>query len=211
MIESILRDLMESRGTPEGLATVLDLCRTVKGSTLCPSGDAFAAPIEAMIVKFRPEFESLCVEAATGFMTEPVGMGPLGNGENRMSGGKTILVIDDDPDVGDFCTLVLQAEGYRVRYVSSAAEGRDALKTERPDLVILDIMMEEADAGIKLAKTIAHSYPGLPVALFSAIADASAQVFDTGELPVAELVEKTIKPPELVRTVRRLLARADKH
>jgi NADH-quinone oxidoreductase E subunit len=59
VIESKLRALVEGRGTPQDINLVLQLCRTIPGLTICPTGDAFSAPIQAMVTKFRPEFEAL--------------------------------------------------------------------------------------------------------------------------------------------------------
>ncbi len=61
-IKLLLSKLMEGRGTAGDIDLVLDICATVKGLTLCPTGDAFAMPIEAMITKFRDEFEK-CVKS----------------------------------------------------------------------------------------------------------------------------------------------------
>jgi len=55
----MLRRVVGGKGRTEDLDTVLDLCRTIKGNTLCPTGDALAMPIEAMVSKFRHEFEAL--------------------------------------------------------------------------------------------------------------------------------------------------------
>lgn len=58
-IELLLKKLVNRKGTVQDIDTILDLCQTIKGSTLCPTGDAFAIPIQAMVTKFREEFESL--------------------------------------------------------------------------------------------------------------------------------------------------------
>lgn len=59
----LLRKLLDGQGAREDLATVERLAETVKGLTLCPGGDAFANPLNAMIKKFRPEFDALCAES----------------------------------------------------------------------------------------------------------------------------------------------------
>jgi len=58
-VAELLARLVSGRGQGEDIDQVLRLCATIKGSTLCPTGDAFATPIEAMVSKFRPEFEAL--------------------------------------------------------------------------------------------------------------------------------------------------------
>jgi NADH:ubiquinone oxidoreductase subunit F (NADH-binding) len=59
VIESKLRSIQEGRGTSADIDLVLHLCRSISGLTICPTGDAFTSPIEAMLRKFRPEFEAL--------------------------------------------------------------------------------------------------------------------------------------------------------
>lgn len=58
-IEQMLHRIVAGHGRPEDLDHILHLCKTIKGNTLCPTGDAFAMPIEAMVGKFRTEFEML--------------------------------------------------------------------------------------------------------------------------------------------------------
>lgn len=61
VIVELLRRIVHKRGTAKDLQRVEELCATIKGSTLCPTGDAFAVPVEAMVKKFRGEFEALLV------------------------------------------------------------------------------------------------------------------------------------------------------
>ncbi|HPO11993.1 MAG TPA: response regulator [Candidatus Hydrogenedentes bacterium] len=121
-----------------------------------------------------------------------------------MNMAKDILVIDDDPDITTYCSSVLGNHGYRVRTATSAQEGETVLRAQRPDLVILDIMMESPEAGLQLANSIARDFPGLPVILFSSIADACMQTFDTSNLPVAAIIEKPIEPQDLLATVGKI-------
>ncbi|MDP8256457.1 MAG: NADH-quinone oxidoreductase subunit NuoF [Candidatus Alcyoniella australis] len=58
-IKNLLTKIVQGHGKPEDIETILRLCATIKGSTLCPTGDAFAMPIEAMIKTFRSEFDAL--------------------------------------------------------------------------------------------------------------------------------------------------------
>ncbi|HOP64957.1 MAG TPA: NADH-quinone oxidoreductase subunit NuoF [Spirochaetota bacterium] len=59
VIEHKLRDLVEGRGRMEDIDLILHLCANIRGLTLCPTGEAFSVPIQAMVSKFRPEFEAL--------------------------------------------------------------------------------------------------------------------------------------------------------
>jgi len=58
-IKKLLTKIVDGKGTIKDYENALWLCKTIKGSTLCPTGDAFAMPIEAMLIKFKNEFEAL--------------------------------------------------------------------------------------------------------------------------------------------------------
>jgi NADH:ubiquinone oxidoreductase subunit F (NADH-binding) len=54
-----LHDIVEGKGKMEDIDLILQLTGKIRGLTLCPTGEAFAVPIQAMVSKFRPEFEAL--------------------------------------------------------------------------------------------------------------------------------------------------------
>jgi NADH-quinone oxidoreductase E subunit len=58
-VKKLVKKLLQGQGTTRDIDTILELCGKIKGLTLCPLGDAFAMPVEAMVAKFRPEFEAL--------------------------------------------------------------------------------------------------------------------------------------------------------
>jgi CheY-like chemotaxis protein len=123
---------------------------------------------------------------------------------------KKILVVDDDPDIQEFCRTILEAAGYLVASAASAREGQQQVADGRPDLVVLDVIMEEADSGFKAAQDLATSNPNLPILMLSSIASAAEQVFDTSTLRVAALISKPITPRELLHEVERLLAASER-
>jgi len=59
VISALLKKIVDGYGQPGDVDRILKLCKAIPGSTLCPTGDAFAMPIEAMLSKFRAEFEAL--------------------------------------------------------------------------------------------------------------------------------------------------------
>lgn len=122
-----------------------------------------------------------------------------------MTDSKKILVIDDDADIHEFCRMVLAPQGYVVSVASSGAEGRAAMTANHADLVILDVMMEQADAGFETARWFATEYPSVPVLMLSSIADAADNIFDTTTLQVAALINKPIAPHDLIEQVAKLL------
>jgi two-component system OmpR family response regulator len=62
-----------------------------------------------------------------------------------MADNEKILVVDDDPDIRTVLTALLESKGYQVVTASDGREGLDTLKAEKPDLMILDLLMSEMD------------------------------------------------------------------
>ena len=67
---------------------------------------------------------------------------------------KTILIVDDDVDFRDSVTVVLEAQGYKVAGAGSAKEALASVSASKPDLVVLDIMMENDSAGYEVNQAI---------------------------------------------------------
>ncbi len=67
---------------------------------------------------------------------------------------KTILIVDDDVDFRDSVTVVLEAQGYRVSAAGTAKEALASISASKPDLVVLDIMMECDSAGYEVNQAI---------------------------------------------------------
>ncbi len=127
-----------------------------------------------------------------------------------MARGAKILLVDDDPDIHMSLGMVLRAEGYNV---TSARDGVEAMKfiyKDRPDLVILDLLMPRKD-GFAVVREIREDpeYADLPILILTAVQeDASRRRYEleTGSgMEVQDYVEKRIRPAELLRRVRRLL------
>jgi CheY-like chemotaxis protein len=125
-----------------------------------------------------------------------------------MPTGRLIYVVDDDADICESCKMVLEHQGHAVKTFLDSPSGLKAIQAKRPDLLILDVMMEEADSGFQAAAKLAQEQPGLPIIMLTSLAAAAGQIFDTAHLPVAELVEKPIAPDDLVKKVSKLLARS---
>jgi len=62
VINERLKALIEGRGASKDIDLILHLCKHIRGLTLCPTGEAFSVPIQAMVNKFRPEFEALAIK-----------------------------------------------------------------------------------------------------------------------------------------------------
>lgn len=132
------------------------------------------------------------------------------------SAKKTILVVDDDPDIILQLTALLGKEGCTVHSAASAADAEEVLLSVRPDLAIIDLMMEERDSGFILCHLIKKLYPGTPVMMLTAVKAATGLSFVTGQaderswLEADLLVDKPIRPEQLRADVHRLLSRTRK-
>ena len=82
--------------------------------------------------------------------------------------GKTVLVVDDEFSIVETLTEILAWEGYRVRSASNGRQALEALRAERPDVVLLDVMMPVLDGHQLLEAMQAEGLGDIPVLLMSA-------------------------------------------
>ena len=128
-----------------------------------------------------------------------------------MSVRRKILVVDDDPDLLEQVAATLSAEGYDVVAAESRAAAEEAILKSKPDLAILDLMMEEKDSGFVLAYEIKKLYPETPVIMLTAVTGATGLSF-ASQAPEAhswtkvdKMMDKPVRPEQLKTEVRRLL------
>lgn len=127
---------------------------------------------------------------------------------------KKILAVDDDFDLLEQMTAVLTAAGYEVTAAEGRAAAEDAILRIKPDLAILDLMMEEKDSGFVLSHQLKKLYPGMPVILLTAVAGATGLSFATQNedarswIKVDKIMDKPVRPEQLKAEVRRLLGEA---
>jgi CheY-like chemotaxis protein len=121
-----------------------------------------------------------------------------------------ILLVDDDVDLVSMNRLVLEKKGHQVTAAYSAAEARQALAKDRPDLAVLDVMMESASAGFELAREVHQKFPDLPMIMLSAVHEATGVPFrfqpDDDWLPVLKFLDKPVEPGRLAAEVEAALA-----
>ncbi len=94
----------------------------------------------------------------------------------------TVLVVDDDPDILDALSEILEAEGYGVTRARNGQEALERLSPERPDLILLDLMMPVMD-GWAFARHMRERGPGLselPIIVLSADRNVGARARDIG-------------------------------
>ncbi len=119
-----------------------------------------------------------------------------------MRDGKfAILCVDDDPDILAMLRLILEGKGYRIIAAQSAAEALARFAEEKPDLAIVDLMMEQVDTGTTLVKKLKDGGANFPIYLLSSVGDELAEMVDTAALGLAGVFQKPVEPRFLLRTV----------
>ena len=117
-----------------------------------------------------------------------------------------IVIIDDDPDILDVSKIVLTSKGYIVYTAQNPEDGYSLIKTQTPDLIILDVMMNEPDDGFYLAQKLRREKIDTPIIMYTSVSKALGINFGRSEIvPVDEFVEKPISPDELIEKVEKLL------
>lgn len=125
-----------------------------------------------------------------------------------------ILVVDDDPDIREAISAVLEAHSHQVITACDGEEGLSKLRDERPDLMILDLLMPKMD-GFAVLKEVQDprrsKYSNIPILILTSVKeDASRRRYEleTGlELNFDDYVEKPIDPSTLVIRVSKLLVK----
>ena len=113
-----------------------------------------------------------------------------------------ILCVDDDPDILISLKIVLESGGYAVVTAADGKAGVQAFIESRPDLVLLDLMMEEIDAGTRALKEMRTIDRKVPVYLLSSTGDYLQGATDTSELGLAGVFQKPVDPNILLRLLR---------
>jgi DNA-binding response OmpR family regulator len=120
-----------------------------------------------------------------------------------MKDGKyVVLYVDDDRDFLDSTSIVLEASGYIVKTAQSAEEGLALYKETNPDLIIVDLMMEEVDAGTGLARELKLLGNTAPVYMLSSVGDQLSVTMDYSELGLSGVFQKPLDAANLLKTIR---------
>lgn len=119
---------------------------------------------------------------------------------------KTIAYIEDDPDMIDLVSIILQKHGYRVAGFTESREIIPRLETIKPELILLDLMMPHVD-GIEVYREIKNreGMEGIPVIIISAMKRAVEEIEREGEIEVEACLVKPFTIGELLETVNRII------
>ncbi len=123
-----------------------------------------------------------------------------------MANKKTVLVIDDDPDIIDSIKVILESSGFAVATAMSGQEGIDVALSAKPDLILCDMMMERIDAGSKVAEELKKNKSfSAPIFLLSSIGDATATNIEIDKLGFNGVFQKPVNPEQLISTIKKSL------
>ena len=121
---------------------------------------------------------------------------------------KKILIIDDDIDLVEAMRLTLENEGFIVIDAQDGQKGLEKIEKEKPDLVLLDVMMETQDEGFHIAYQIRNNTEtaDLPIIMLTAVGQETGFSFDKDKdedfLPVNQFLEKPVNPDTLIEEIR---------
>ncbi len=120
-----------------------------------------------------------------------------------MKDGKfVILCIDDDQDILDSIRIVLEKNDYIVVEAKTAEEGLKVFKSENPDFIIVDLMMEEVDAGRKYVKELKLLNNEAPIYMLSSIGDSLTLNVDYTDLGLTGVFQKPVDFNTLLSTLK---------
>ena len=120
-----------------------------------------------------------------------------------MKDGKhVILCIDDDKDILDTLRIVLQENGYIMDEALSAEEGLKVYQEVQPDLIIVDLMMEEVDAGRNFVKELKIINNQAPIYMLSSVGNALTENIDYAEFGLTGVFQKPIDFNTLLTTLK---------
>ena len=125
-----------------------------------------------------------------------------------------ILVVDDDEDIRDSLQVILEGRQYTVVTAASKTEGTEKVKTEKPDLLILDVMMSSWQDGFEMARELKKDpqFKNTPILMLTGVKektgiDFKATAGDPTWCPVDGFLDKPVEPDILLQQVEELLSK----
>jgi DNA-binding response OmpR family regulator len=117
---------------------------------------------------------------------------------------KKILIVDDDADIVRIVSTMLQGQGWQVLHAYSGEEALHIVREERPDLVLLDIMMPRMN-GIEVLREARRIAPGMRVVMITAFGDVGSYL-ESLDLGACEYINKPFESAELLEMIRNVAA-----
>jgi DNA-binding response OmpR family regulator len=130
--------------------------------------------------------------------------------------GRHILIVEDDADIYEAMRIVLEAKGFSVSRARNTEETGLRLREQRPDLIVLDVILDTETEGFQIAYQLRtkgkkfYEYKDVPILMMTAIGQLKGMHFspekDGDYLPVDRYLEKPVSPSRLVAEIEMLLA-----
>jgi len=121
---------------------------------------------------------------------------------------KKVLVVDDEKELVEVTRVLLESNGYEVAAAYSGEECKKAVQEEKPDVIILDVMMETTSAGFDVARWLREQEDTkqVPIIMLTAVNQNVPWRFGTDEvwLPVDVFLDKPVSPEKLLREVEKI-------
>lgn len=131
--------------------------------------------------------------------------------EKNSTEKKTILIADDDVDLLLQLKLQFEAAGFAVITAESARDAEKVFAQTRPDLAVLDLMMEQMDAGFTLSYHIKKKDPSIPIILITGVTHETGFEFEVSSdeerswIKADAILDKPIRFEQLMREIERLI------
>lgn len=127
------------------------------------------------------------------------------------------MVVDDDPDILDVLTMILESQGYHVVTAQNGVEGLAQIEAEKPELMILDLLMPKMD-GFAVYKKLQDpkwaKYRDMPILVLTSVREEASRrryELETGrKLEVDDYIEKPFSPDILLERVDKLIKKTQK-
>ncbi len=129
----------------------------------------------------------------------------LSERSNGRAEKKKLLIVDDDRDITAAYRVTFETKGYEVVSSLTAEDGLLKAEIEKPDLILLDIMMEQPDSGFLFLSELREKKLDIPVILSSSIAKATAGIMDVTQLNIKSILQKPVDIDDLVSTVEKYM------
>ncbi len=125
-----------------------------------------------------------------------------------------IVIVDDDQDIRDSLQAILEGRQYTVLTAANKTEGMEKIRAEKPDLAMLDVMMDTWQDGFEMARELKKdpNFKDMPILMLTGVKDKTGIDFkssagDPTWLPVDGYLEKPVEPNVLLAEVEKLLTK----
>jgi DNA-binding response OmpR family regulator len=122
---------------------------------------------------------------------------------------KKIVLVDDDPDIQESIKMVLENAGYEFMAAGDLESGMALIKKEKPDLMIIDVMLEQPDDGFFMVQKLRSQGVKTPIIMLTSVSSVTGMKYgkDDELVAVDDFEEKPIAPQKLLDKIESLLGK----